>query len=90
MSKYMNAAEINNQSHKTDDFQMKCEMNISNYKAMVQNNFDKLVNEGDEQTKLLANKYNPEALNEKIKGFKFTKGSIDKSSQKDTNWFSKL
>ena len=50
MSKYMNPTEqpINSRA---DDFQMKCEMNISNYKAMVQNNFDKMVEEGDEQTK---------------------------------------
>lgn len=35
---------------------------MSNYKAMVQNNFDKMVNEGDDQTKALADKYNPLAL----------------------------
>lgn len=35
MSKYMNTSEMNNASTKADDFQMKCEMNVSNYKAMV-------------------------------------------------------
>ena len=61
MSKYMNPTQ-QSIGNKTDDFQMKCEMNISNYKAMVQNNFEKMVEEGDEKTKQLANKYNPAAL----------------------------
>lgn len=90
MSKYMNPTDINTSS-KADDFQMKCEMNISNYKAMVQNNYEKLVTETtDEQTKTLASKYNPAALQEKMKAFKFAKSGADPSDQKDANWFSKL
>ena len=70
---------------------MKCEENISNYKAMVQHNFDKLVSQGDDQTKALAEKYNVSALQEKIKGFKFTKVNADQNAAvKDTNWFQKL
>lgn len=51
MSKYMNpsaTSDMNNSSTKTSEFQMKCEVNLSNYKALVQNNFDKMVNEGDD------------------------------------------
>lgn len=64
MSKYMNASDIKggSQGGRTTEFQMKCEENITNYKALVQNNFDKLVSSGDEQTKALAEKYNLSAL----------------------------
>lgn len=62
MSKYMNTAEIKGSQNQSTEFQMKCEENVANYKAMVQNNFDKLVTSGDEQTKALADKYNLSAL----------------------------
>ena len=57
-------------------------MNISNYKAMVQNNFDKLLTDeaADRDKKALANKYNPAALQDKIKSFKFTKVNGDQLS----------
>lgn len=38
----------------------------------------------------MAEKYNPLALQEKIKGFKFTKVNADSLNSKDTNWFQKL
>ena len=47
MSKYMNASEMTSSNTQANDFQMKCEMNLSNYKAMVQNNFEKMVTDGD-------------------------------------------
>ena len=92
MSKYMNSGELSTTSSKPNEFQMKCEMNLSNYKAMVENNFEKLVSEGDDQTKALAERYNPKALQEKINRFKFTKASaIDQNNNnKDTQWFQKL
>ena len=34
-----------------------------------------MVNEGDDQTKALADRYNPLALQEKINSFKFAKGN---------------
>ena len=91
MSKYMNATDLRGSHNQATEFQMKCEENISNYKAMVEKNFDKLVSQGDDQTKALAEKYNISALQEKIKGFKFAKANADQTaSTKDANWFQKL
>ena len=42
MSKYMTQDNIS-ASDKATDFQMKCEENLTNYKAMVQNNYDKMI-----------------------------------------------
>ena len=87
MSKYMTSGDING-SNKTSEFQMKCEENLTNYKAMVQSNYDKMLGgEGDSAQKALAERYNPSALQEKIKKFKFTKVNADQPTSKDTNWF---
>ena len=42
MSRYMTSNEIN-ACNKNSEFQMKCEENLENYRAMVQNNYDKLL-----------------------------------------------
>lgn len=64
-------------------------MNLANYNSMVANNFDKMA-ETDKNVSDLANKYNPQALQEKLRGFKFAKVGQVATGNKDTNWFSKL
>ena len=65
MSKYMTAGDING-SNKATDFQMKCEENLTNYNAMVQNNYEKMVDNGEVvgevSAKALADRYNATAL----------------------------
>ena len=47
MSKYMNASELKDlPAHHPTDFQMKCEENLTNYRAMIEHNFEKMVARG--------------------------------------------
>ena len=101
MSKYMNPDGMaSTEAGHNQEFKMKCQENVTNYQAMIEFNFEKLINQSSNQqlegpnnnnNASVSEKYNLAALQEKIKSFKFTKVNAEKSMEnKDTHWFSKL